>query len=143
MTLKPGWNSSRASVLLPLMRIDKFLWCVRLYKTRSKASEAVRKERVLLDDQQVKPSREIGTGAKITSKKQGVAYQYRILDFPKSRVSAKLVPEFLKDVTPAEEIQKREFLGMMRQHGRKKGEGRPTKKERRDLDDFKDVPPDL
>lgn len=116
------------------MRIDKFLWCVRKFKTRSLATEVIKKERVLLNNEFVKASRLIKLGDKIAIKTDGVTYSYIILDIPKSRLGAKLVDEHVKDVTEPAQLEKKEFIQMMKSFDRKKGTGRPTKKERRDLD---------
>lgn len=118
------------------MRIDKFLWCVRLFKTRSISGENVRSGRVLMDDLPVKASREIKIGDTVTIKRHGFDQVFEVLSMPKSRVSAKLVPDLIKDVTPVDELEKQEFLRLARNVTRKKGLGRPTKKDRRDLDDF-------
>lgn len=116
------------------MRIDKYLWCVRLFKTRSLASEHVRKERVIMDETVVKASREVRAGDEIVVKRHGYEQHFIVLDLPKSRVGAKLVADYLEEKTPQEEVDKKEFLQMARNMGRKKGLGRPTKKDRRDLD---------
>lgn len=116
------------------MRIDKFLWCVRQFKTRSLATEMVKKDRVWSNGELAKPSRTVKKGDQVQVKKEGVTVTLEILDIPPSRVGAKLVTEYVKDKTPAEELEKVEFLRMMRTFNRKKGTGRPTKKERRDLD---------
>ncbi len=120
------------------MRIDKYLWCVRKYKTRSLASEEVRKERVLVNGDIVKASRDAKVGDVLTLKREGIAYTYKVLGFPKSRVGAKLVDEYVKDLTAPEELEKLNFINMMKKLDRRKGTGRPTKKERRDLDDLID-----
>ncbi len=117
-------------------RIDKYLWSVRVFKTRSLATEACKKGRVKIDSQQVKPSRMVKEGDEIEVKKPPVLYTYRILGFPKSRVSAKLVPGYVKDLTPQEELDKLKMQDdfFIR---RDKGMGRPTKKERRIIDKLK------
>lgn len=120
------------------MRIDKFLWSVRKYKTRSQAAEAVRKDRVSINGDRVKASREVKVGDEVSYRKDGVIYQLQVLDIPKSRVGAKLLPDLIKDTTPAEELEKLQFINMMHKISRPRGQGRPTKKERRDLDDFMD-----
>lgn len=120
------------------MRIDKYLWCVRKYKTRSIATEEVRKEHVWLNGQKAKPSKEVAPGDKIAYKKEGVVYTLQVLHLPKGRLGAKLVEEFAQDCTTPEEREKAEFINMMRHYNRQKGTGRPTKKERRHLDDFMD-----
>jgi ribosome-associated heat shock protein Hsp15 len=118
------------------MRIDKYLWCVRKYKTRSKATEAIRKAKVAVNDEPAKASRELKTGDELSFKRDGVEYRLKVLDFPKSRVGAKLVNDFCEDITSHEELEKKDFIQMMHKLNRPRGTGRPTKKERRDLDDF-------
>lgn len=118
------------------MRVDKFLWCVRKYKTRSLAADAVKKDKVKVNDEIVKPSREVRVGDKLSYKKEGVEFSLKVLDLPKSRMGAKLVPDYIEDLTPKEELDKQNFIQMMHKLNRPRGTGRPTKKERRDLDDF-------
>jgi len=115
-------------------RIDKFLWSVRIYKTRSMATDACRKGRVMINDMPVKPSRMVTAGEIIKVRKAPVMYTYRIKDIPTSRIAAKLVEEFIDDLTPGEEKLKLEMKQMTQVKYRYKGSGRPTKKERRDLD---------
>lgn len=121
------------------MRLDKYLWCVRKYKTRSQASDAIKKSRVKVNDEIVKASREVKVGDKLSFKKDGVEYSIEVLDIPKSRVGAKLVPDLIRDVTPKEELDKQDFINMMHKLSRPRGTGRPTKKDRRDLSDFMDL----
>lgn len=121
------------------MRLDKYLWCVRKYKTRSQASDAIKKSRVKVNDEIVKASREVKVGDKLSFKKDGVEYSIEVLDIPKSRVGAKLVPDLIRDVTPKEELDKQNFINMMHKLSRPRGTGRPTKKDRRDLSDFMDL----
>lgn len=118
------------------MRVDKFLWCVRKYKTRSIASEAVKKDRVKVNGDLVKPSREVKVEDTIAYRKDGVEFELKVLNIPKSRMGAKLVPDFIKETTSNEELEKQNFIQMMHKMNRPRGTGRPTKKERRDLDDF-------
>ena len=118
------------------MRIDKYLWCVRLFKTRGLAAESVRGERVLIDDIAVKASREVKPGDAFVLKRHGYEQHFVIKGLPKARVGAKLVADYLLDETPQAELDKREFLQMAKGMSRQKGTGRPTKKERRDLDDL-------
>ena len=120
-------------------RIDKFLWSVRIYKTRSMATEACRKGRVSIDDIPVKPSRQIKTGEIIQVRKPPVIYSYRLKEIPPSRVSAGLVDKYLEDNTPEEEKIKLDIKGKTAAGYRYKGSGRPTKKERRDLDSLRDI----
>lgn len=119
------------------IRIDKFLWSVRLFKTRSIASEECRKGRVLINNVQVKPSRIVLKDEIIIVKKPPVVYSFRVLEPIENRVSAKLVDSFLEDLTPEEEKEK---LNIRLSSGvifREKGSGRPTKKDRRDIDRLK------
>ncbi|PTM05919.1 MAG: RNA-binding protein [Bacteroidetes bacterium] len=118
------------------MRIDKFLWSVRKYKTRSLASEALRKDRVTVNNDRVKASREVRVGDKISFRKDSIEFSIKVLDLPKSRLGAKLVADYITDITTPEELEKQNFIGLMHKLNRAKGTGRPTKKDRRDLNDF-------
>ena len=120
-------------------RIDKYLWSVRIYKTRSMATEACRKGRVSIDDIPVKPSRQINTDEILQVKKAPVVYKYRVKEIPPSRVSASLVSDYLEDNTPEEERIKLDLKSKTASGYRYKGAGRPTKKERRDLDRLRDI----
>ncbi|MGB7784538.1 MAG: RNA-binding S4 domain-containing protein [Salinimicrobium sp.] len=122
------------------MRIDKFLWCVRYFKTRSIATEACKQGKVRIDEAVVKPSREVYPSDKLTVRKNQINYQIEVLDLPPSRVGAKLVNLYINDVTPKEEFEKLELLKYSRDYYRKKGTGRPTKKDRRELDDWFESP---
>nr|WP_288934253.1 RNA-binding S4 domain-containing protein [uncultured Allomuricauda sp.] len=122
------------------MRIDKYLWCVRYFKTRSIASNAVKKGHVKVNGSAVKPSRDVFPMDKIIVRKNQIDYQLTVLDIPESRVGAKLVDIYCKDTTPKEAFEHNELLQYAKKHYRKKGLGRPTKKDRRDLDDFIDEP---
>ena len=120
------------------IRIDKFLWSVRIYKTRSIASEECRKGRIIINDLQVKPSRIVVKNEIITVKKPPVMYSYKVIEPIENRVSAKLVEQFVEDLTPEAEKVKlniRDSVGIIH---RDKGTGRPTKKERRQIDRVKD-----
>lgn len=119
-------------------RIDKWLWCVRLYKTRSIAAEEVRKNHVLVDGQPVKSAREIKIGDVVSVKRPPVVYSYKVLDYPPSRVGAKLVEQYLLDVTPPEMRAVEQVIHDERANNRPKGMGRPTKKDRRDIEEFFD-----
>ncbi|NVN19626.1 RNA-binding S4 domain-containing protein [Muricauda sp. HICW] len=120
------------------MRIDKYLWCTRYFKTRSIASNAVKKGHVKVNGSAVKPSRDVFPMDKIVVRKNQIDYQLTVLDVPESRVAAKLVDIYRKDTTPKEAFEHSELLQHAKKHYRKKGLGRPTKKDRRDLDDFLD-----
>ncbi|MDX8554114.1 RNA-binding S4 domain-containing protein [Tenacibaculum sp. 1B UA] len=120
------------------MRIDKYLWCIRLFKTRSIATDACKKGHVKIEGTNLKPSKEIFGNEEITIRKNQINYKIRVLDIPPSRVGAKLVDLYRKDVTPKEEFEKTELLKYSKDYYRKKGAGRPTKKDRRDIDDYYD-----
>ena len=117
-------------------RIDKWLWAARIFKTRSIAADACKNGRVTLQGERIKPSRIIKEGDVIEVRKPPITYTFRILKAIENRVGAKLVPEILENITPPEQYQ---LLEMNRISGfidRARGTGRPTKKERRQLDDF-------
>jgi len=119
------------------VRIDKYLWAVRLYKTRTLATEACKKGKVSVDDMPAKPSRTISAGDVIEVKKMPVVYSYRVKDPIEKRVGAKIVDQYVEDVTPQEELQKLDLQDDF-YIKRDRGAGRPTKKERRLLDDIQD-----
>ncbi|ETN95163.1 ribosome-associated heat shock protein Hsp15 [Zhouia amylolytica] len=118
------------------MRIDKYLWCIRYYKTRNKATEACKKGHIRVNGQAVKPSREVFPTDKLIVRKNQIEYQLTVLDIPPNRVGAKLVDIYRHDTTPKEAFDHAELLKHAKEHYRKKGTGRPTKKDRRDIDDF-------
>jgi|SRR5690554_3896941 len=118
------------------MRVDKYLWAVRMYKTRTQATNACKNGKVRVDNEIVKPSKDVFTGDTIVVRKQQINYAMEILDLPSSRVGAKLVEMYKKDTTPKEETEKKQLLALSQDYYRKKGVGRPTKKDRRDLDDY-------
>ncbi len=118
------------------MRIDKYLWCVRYYKTRSQATDACNKGQVSLNDKKTKPSKEVFPGDLIGLRKNQIQYTLEVLDIPKNRLGAKLVDLYRKDTTDPEQFEKLELLKYSRDFYRKKGTGRPTKKDRRDLSEF-------
>ena len=118
------------------VRVDKFLWSVRLYKTRTKATDACRNSKVKVNEVAVRPSRMIVIGDQITLRKGPVNYSYQIIDLVASRVGAKLVSNYILNKTTAEELEKLEVLKLSYSRWRAKGRGRPTKKDRRDIDDF-------
>lgn len=118
------------------MRIDKFLWCLRYFKTRTVATNACKKGHVKINDQIVKPSREVYPTEKVSVRINQVNYQLTILDLPPSRVGAKLVDIYRTDTTPKSEFEAQDLLKYSRDYYRKKGEGRPTKKDRRDINDY-------
>jgi len=120
------------------VRIDKYLWAVRIFKTRSLATSACQMGRILINDLAVKPSRDIKGGEIITVKKPPVTFRYKVKAPLDNRVSARLVTDYLEDVTPDSEKIKGEINRTGSTAFRKKGTGRPTKKERRVIDRWKD-----
>lgn len=118
------------------VRIDKWLWAVRIFKTRSLAAEACKKSRVLIDGVSVKPGKTITAGTIIDIKKPPVIYTVKVLEIAEKRMGAKLVPDFMEDLTPQEELNKLDLMKFNIDGYRQRGTGRPTKKERRNLDDF-------
>ena len=120
------------------MRIDKFLWCVRYFKTRNIATTACKKGHVKVNGDAVKPSREIYITDKIVVRKNQINYQFTINDIPPNRIGAKLVAIYITDTTPKEEFETQELLKIAKDYYRKKGAGRPTKKDRRYLEDYID-----
>lgn len=118
------------------MRVDKFLWCVRLFKTRSLATEAVRREQVQLNGRLVKPSVDLKPGDAIALREPPIWRSWEVLALPASRVGAKLVPGFIAERTPFADLEKLEVARMAKAQHRPPGEGRPTKRERRDLERF-------
>ena len=116
------------------VRLDKYLWAVRVFKTRSDAADAIRNNRVLVNNAYAKPSREVQLGDIISVKKMPVTYSYKVLELVSSRQGAKNVPQYCLNITPQEELAKlttpRETIFVFRE----RGTGRPTKKERREID---------
>ena len=122
------------------MRVDKFLWSVRYFKTRSVATDACKQGKVRINTTIVKPSREVYPGDKLVIRKNQIDYELEILDLPPSRVGAKLVNLYINDITPKEAFEKLELLKYSQDYYRKKGTGRPTKKDRRDIEEWKESP---
>ena len=115
-------------------RIDKWLWAVRVFKTRTIAAEACKKGRVSIS--QVKPARMVKPGDVIQVKKSPITYSFKVLQAIEKRVGAKIVSEFMENVTTPDQYELLEMSKISGFVGRAKGTGRPTKKDRRDLDDF-------
>lgn len=118
------------------IRIDKWLWAMRIFKTRTVALEECKKNRVTVNEAPAKPSRMIRVGDIISVRKPPITYSFKVLGLTSNRIGAKLVPEYLENITPPEQY---EILSLQKISGfvdREKGTGRPTKKERRDLDEF-------
>ena len=121
---------------LEKVRIDKWLFAMRLFKTRSLAAEHCDRERVLVAGHSVKPARLIREGDEITVSNTGFKQVFQVLKLTDKRLSAKLVPEYCKNVTPQQELDKLAMIRAQKSFLRERGTGRPTKRERRDLDDF-------
>ncbi len=120
------------------VRIDKWLWSARIYKTRTLATDACRKGQVSIAGQKVKPSRMVSEGEILSVRKNPITLTLKILSPIQNRVSAKLISEVLLDLTPAEEFDMLELAQIASFGKRTAGSGRPTKKERRDLESFLD-----
>lgn len=122
------------------MRIDQYLWAVRYFKSRSIATKACKKGQVRVNDQVVKPSREVFPVDKIILRKEQVNLTLDVLDIPKSRVGAKLVDLYRVNTTSKDAFKQNDLQNLAQDYYRQKGEGRPTKKDRRDLDEYADEP---
>ena len=120
------------------VRIDKWLWAVRIYKTRSMATEACRKGHVSIGNVPVKPSRMVHAGEILKVRKSPITRTFRVLQLAEKRMPAPLTLSHLEDITPPQELELLDMQKNMRLITRDPGTGRPTKKERRDLDDFFD-----
>jgi len=120
------------------MRIDKYLWCTRYFKTRNIATQACKKGSIRINGDQVKPSREVFPSDAVLVRKNQINYTLEVIDIPPSRVGAKLVGLYRVDTTPKEAFENDEMLKYAKSYYRKKGVGRPTKKDRRDLESFSD-----
>ena len=120
------------------VRIDKYLWAVRIFKTRSLAADACRMGRIMINDNPVKPSRSLALNEIMTVRKPPVTYTFKVKELSENRISAKLVTNYIEDLTPENEKLKLEIHRSVSAGYRKKGSGRPTKKERRIIDTWQD-----
>lgn len=120
------------------VRVDKWLWAVRIFKTRTVASEACKKGRVMIDRVVVKPSRNVRVGEVVEVRKPPIIFSFKVLALADKRMGAKLVPQFMENVTPPDQYELMELNKISGFVDRQRGTGRPTKKERRDLDQFTD-----
>ncbi len=118
------------------VRVDKWLWAVRIFKTRSLSTEACKKGHVSMGGSTLKPSKMVQVGDTIQVRKSPITKSLKILALAEKRMSAKLILDFVEDVTPASEMELLEMQRNMRWSARDRGTGRPTKKDRRELDDF-------
>lgn len=117
-------------------RLDKYVWSVRLAKTRSQAADAISKGRVRLNGESIKPAKDVKVGDEIQVHRHTAVFSYKVLQLLENRVGAKLVPEYLLDITPEEEIEKLKTYQLSQKSYKQHGTGKPSKKDRRDLDDF-------
>ena len=118
------------------VRIDKWMWAVRIFKTRTIALEACKKNRVMVNDLAAKPSRTVKVGDTVQVRKPPITYSFKVLDLTANRIGAKLVPNYLENITPPEQYELLELQKISGFVDRARGTGRPTKKDRRDLDEF-------
>lgn len=121
-----------------MARIDKFIWCVRLSKTRSLATDLVKKGKVKLNEDSPKPSREVKLNDVIHIVKNNATFSYKVIGDLSNRVGAKLVADYIIDITPPEEIEKFKTYQAAQRVYREHGSGKPSKKDRRDLEDYLD-----
>ena len=118
------------------MRIDKYVWCVRLAKTRSLATKLVNGNKVKLNGLECKPAKDVSPGDIITCQKNNAVFSFKVLQLTDKRLGAKLIPEYVFDQTPAEEIEKYKAYNEAQRVFRGRDNNKPSKKDRRDLDDF-------
>ena len=119
-----------------MARIDKYLWAVRLFKTRSLASNMVKAGKVLVHGEEVKAAKELKVGDKFSIKKNTAVFSYEVIDLLEKRVGAKLVGDYLRDITPIEEIEKYKAYQAAQSQYREMGYGKPTKKDRRNISKY-------
>jgi ribosome-associated heat shock protein Hsp15 len=119
------------------IRMDKFLWAIRVYKTRTLAAEACAKSQVTINDMPVKPSHHVKAGEIIMVRKPPIVHTYQVLGILHNRLSAEKVKEYVKEITSDEEFNKLEIARMQKNAFRNRGAGRPTKRDRRDIDRLK------
>lgn len=119
-----------------MARIDKFIWAVRLFKTRSLAANQVKANKVLVNREVVKSAKSVKVGDVVSIKKNGALFSYKVLELLEKRVGPKLVETYIRDITPIEEIEKYKIYQMAQQEYRQNGLGKPTTKDRRKLSKF-------
>ena len=118
------------------VRVDKYLFAMRLYKTRTIAADAYKKGRITMGGAQLKPSRTFHIGDVFSVRKGPITYTYRIKQLSENRLGAKLVPDYLQDITAPDQLELLELARLAGQTGRDRGTGRPTKKDRREIETF-------
>lgn len=121
---------------MPEARIDKWMWAARIFKTRTIAAEACKKGRISINGAQAKPARTVKPGDVVQVRKPPVTYSFKVLQAIEKRVGAKLVPDVMENVTTPDQYELLEMSKISGFVDRARGTGRPTKKERRDLDEF-------
>ncbi len=118
------------------VRVDKYLFAMRIYKMRSIATDACKKGRITMNGVELKPSRTFSVGDKFSVRKGPITYTYQVLQLSENRLGAKLVPDYLRDITSPDQLELLELARLAGQNGRDRGTGRPTKKDRRDIEQF-------
>lgn len=118
------------------VRIDKWIWAVRIFKTRTIAAEACKKGRVMINDVVVKPSRTVKVGDTVKVRQPPITYSFRVLALTENRLGAKLVPDYMENITPKSELDMLDIVRIAGFVDRRKGLGRPTKREGRQLEEF-------
>ena len=118
------------------VRVDKYLWAMRIYKTRSIAADACKNGRITMNGVQLKPSRTFKIGDRFSVRKGPITYSYRVLQLSENRLGAKLVPDYMQDITAPDQLELLELARLAGQTGRDRGTGRPTKKDRREIETF-------
>ena len=117
-------------------RVDKYLFAMRIYKTRSIAADACKKGRITMKGVELKPSRTFKIGDKFSVRKGPITYSYEVLRLSENRLGAKLVPDYMRDITAPDQLELLELARLAGKSGRDRGTGRPTKKDRRELEVF-------
>ena len=117
-------------------RVDKYLFAMRIYKTRSIAADACKKGRITMHGVELKPSRTFKIGDKFSVRKGPITYSYEVLRLSENRLGAKLVPDYMRDITAPDQLELLELARLAGKSGRDKGTGRPTKKDRREIEVF-------
>ena len=117
-------------------RVDKYLFAMRIYKTRSIASDACKKGRITMKGVELKPSRTFKIGDKFSVRKGPITYSYEVLRLSENRLGAKLVPDYMRDITAPDQLELLELARLAGKSGRDRGTGRPTKKDRREMEVF-------
>lgn len=117
-------------------RVDKYLFAMRIYKTRSIAADACKKGRITMKGVELKPSRTFKIGDKFSVRKGPITYSYEVLRLSENRLGAKLVPDYMRDITAPDQLELLELARLAGKSGRDRGTGRPTKKDRREMEVF-------